>query len=457
MDLARILFRKGALMLAVSFLIWQHPGYAQQDNPQANSSLQNSEDQQISGNQKTADQHESSDPAVPVVAGNDTTLPIHQVGVANALRETISPLRWGPFYISSAQFMQANDRLAGINGTQSDSEQVSMLSTTLVFDKQYQNSRIALQYNPNIAVDNGQLYTNFTSQLLTFDTQMNLTSRWTFGISDSFVASQNQNLLINNYFSVDPLTNTTLQGQIFNNAGRMITDSAQLRFGYALSPQTTLTLAPNYAYNDMNELGNVLIGNQYGSGLVLTHSTARGDTFGLNYAYQVTQISGQPTVKYNTMGFSYGRKLTLRWTAAGNAAAVYVTSAAPNTNYWTASGALQLIRTMNRSTFALSLLREQGLSQVIINGSSNRADALYTVNWTPRFSSTLGAGYFVAQQAGGNYTGKYGVSTLQYLLTPSISVLASYSHQYQFGVAQILAGTTNIIVGGLRWEPALPH
>jgi len=452
----RIRQAKFIWILAASSFLYQPPALAQQQvssQPHATEQDPNSQAPNDSDQEQDINANSSTEP-IPAVVNLDTTPVVRRVGSAESLTESVSPLRWGSLYIGGAQFMQAYDGLNGTNGTPSESDTVSMFQTAIVFDKQVEQSRVALQYSPNIAIVNQQIYTNFTSQLVSVNANMNLSSRWTLGVGDLFSIYHAQNILLANYFSVDPLTNNTLKGQIFNNVGTSIAEDVHLSLGYLLSPQTSLTFTPGYAYADTRNNGAAVVGNQYTGEVGLAHITARRYVIGLHYSHQVAQISRNADVNYDTIGGSIAAVLTKGWSVAGTVGLVDETPTGARAHVLTTADAFQVLRTMNRSSFALAYNRTQGINQIIAAGTADRVDATYSFNWTPRLSSSVGAGYFHEAVNPKSYDGKYGIVSTSFLISPSVSFVATYTRQFQSGdPGQVLSGTTNLIWGGLRWTP----
>jgi len=385
---------------------------------------------------------------------------VREIGRADQLGESTSPLRWGPLYVASAEALMAYDNLSGTGSTLSSSGPVGILRTTVVFDEQTEQNRFAIQYSPSVAFTSDQVYSNFTSQGVSFNSAKDLTPRLSLSFSDSFSVVRTENLLVDNYFSVDTIGNTTLQGQFLNNSGRAIRDSSQLNLGYMLSPQTRLSVSGSYDYADTTNFSSAAVASQYGTAISLTHAFSHADTLGASYGFQVAHISGQGDLYFHNFGLTYTRMLTSSLSVGGSgfASVVVPPSGSLTTERWTWAGSAEAIQKFNKSSLAIGYARTQGITQVITTQYYDRVDAGYKIKWGARLSASAGGGYFRTVSNSSSlqqhYTAEYVRASTEYLFTPSLGLTVTFAHQLQTGDAtQVLTGTNNLIFGGLRWAP----
>jgi hypothetical protein len=411
--------------------------------------------------QKTPD---NSNPAPPIAPAQvlDATPVVREVGRADQLGQSTSPLRWGPLYVASAEALMAYDNLSGSGSTLSSSGMIGILKTTVVFDKHTEQNRFAIQYSPSVAFASGQVYSNLTSQSVSFDSAKNLTPRLNISFNDSFSVIRTTNLLVDNYFSVDTIGNTTLQGQFLNNAGRSIRDSSQLSVGYMLSPQTRLSVSGSYDYADTTDFRTPSVASEYGTGINLTRIFSHADTVGATYGFQLAHIFGQGDLYFHNFGLTYTRLLTesLSIGGTGSASVVVPARGLQGSERWTWAGSAQVVKSFNSSSLGLAYARTQGITQVITTQFYDRVDGSYNSKWSPRLNVSVGGGYFrtvsnssALQQ---HYIAKYVRASTVYLLTPSLGVTVTFTRQLQTGDAsQVLTGTNTLIFAGLRWVPGV--
>ena len=405
---------------------------------------------------------QDGNPALPIAPAQvlDTTPVVREVGRADQLGRSTSPLRWGPLYVTSAEGLMSYDNLSGTGSTLSTSGPVGILRTTVVFDEQTEQNRFAIQYSPSVAFASGQVYSNLTSQGVSFDTARSLTPRLSVSFSDYFSLIHTQNLLVDNYFSVDTVGHTVLQGQFLNNAGRALRDSAQLSIGYMLSPQTRLSVSGSYDYADTTNFNTTAVAGQYGATINLSRTFSHGDTVGATYGFQLAHISGQGDVYFHDFGLTYTRMLTANLSVGGTgfASLVVPSNGSQSSQRWNWAASAQVVQRFSKSSLAIGYTRTQGITQIITTQFYDRVDGGYNMRWTARLNSSAGGGYyrtvsnsFITQQ---HYTAKYVRASTEFLLTPSLGLTLTFSHQLQTGDAtQVLTGTNNLILGGLRWSP----
>jgi hypothetical protein len=438
--------------------------------------------------QKPAAQDDSASPPIAPAQVLDTTPVVREVGKAEQLGQVVSPLRWGPIYIGSAEALAAYENVSATDSTLSTSSPLGILSTTVVFDKESEQNRFAIQYNPSILFASGQVYSNLTSQQASFNTVKSLTPRLSFTFADTFSAIRQVNLLVDSYFSLDSISHTALQGQFLNNPGLSIRNGALLGATYLLSPQSSLSVSGTYTYADTTATSNstsggsgvittanpATVANQVGASFALSRAFNEGTTAGLTYAFQDVHISGQEDLYYHNFGVNFSKAITPNFSVGGaGLASVTVPSGSVGSGQgqqqltWMANA--QAVRTFNenRSSLALVYTRTEGITQVITSQYYDRVDATYNMRWSARFSSSVGGGYFrtvagssptVPNTEQQQYTATYVRANLEYSLTPSVHLVANFAHQLQTGNStQVLAGTSNLVLAGIRWAPSAVH
>lgn len=402
----------------------------------------------------------------PAVLASSTP-EIQQVGRAGNLLDTVSPLRWGSFYIASAQYAQVFDRGSAFAGQGSFQNAASVFSSTLVFDKRFRSSRIALQYVPRVTVLNGVVLNNFTNQDTSLDTVFVLGPRWTMSFSDHFMYYRTKNAFADLYLDADSVSATTVQKNFLEGPVSWLFNSVVATFQFRLSSRTQLYASPSYVYFLTNRsavaAGNMAAQEFIGRlGIKYSLTPRSAIQFYYNGTKDIYQGSSESSPLYQTVGVGYSRQLGAGW-------GIGSTFGASTVNFgtgreWTATGSFSIAKSFRRSNAALAYSRGHALSGYISSGYSDRADLSGGMMLGRRWNASAGIGYerntsdarssSLPSVLTSGLWGKYVLGQVSYQLLPSVSIFSSYVRKSQKGDdVQIFSGNRDYIQFGIRWSP----
>lgn len=395
---------------------------------------------------------------------------IQQVGAAGNLLESISPLRWGPVYVGSAKYAQVFDRGTNFTGQGAFQNAASLFSSTVVLDKNFRTSRLALQYVPRIVVLNGQVQNEFTNQDVGFDTVFVLSPRWNMNIADHFTYLHSTNAFGDLYLDANAVSGTTLQKSFLQGPITWLSETVAVNFGYMIGPRARLSFAPDYVYSTTSG-SSVAAGNetvrQYGGRFEIAYDLSPRSSIQGYYSAQENQYQRTfAGTVYQTIGLGYSRQFGVGWslTSAFGASTANFASGRD----WTATGSFSIVKAFQRSQVALALSRGHELAGYITNNYIDRVDATYRRMFGQRWSALGGFGYernissSLANSTGIPQTnglwGKYATGDISYQVRPSVSFFADYVKLWQRGDnVQILTGDRDYIEFGVRWSPSRDH
>jgi hypothetical protein len=438
----------GALALLVP-----SPGSAQQESSSRTAtSPQANPDASMSGDRAGTDESSSKPgPTIPT----SPSAPM-RIGTARPL-DLSGSLRFGPFFVSSAEFSQVLDEVRPSNGTGGSRNIATFLGTFITYQHLSRRGRLALQYEPHFSIINGHSDLNYNDQELNLDTQYAISSRWGVGLSDHFTyLSRNR---FGSFLDADSVTGTTVQNAFADTRGRWLSNGLSGNFTYHWSARTQLNLEPNATYaQDNPEFASLksVSSFSYGAGAGITHLLSARKSIEGYYSYQRSIFyTSLPSTTYNTVGAGYSQGLGSTWFLHA-ALGVSTATSRSASRQWYGVGSLGLVKAFPRSQLSFTFARGYGLSGFITNRYGDRADAAFVHRWTQRLQTKVGTGYQreIAASNGG-YSGKYGTGQVSYRLLANVSWFASYVYKFQSGgTFQAFAGTRNFFSTGFRWEPA---
>ena len=382
---------------------------------------------------------------------------ILQLGRATPLGESWSHLRWGSLYIASIDFLQLYSKLEAPDLTSPLTRVTSLFRTTLVFDRSSRRSRLALQYQPRLAVVNGQVRTNLLNQVLALDLYYQVSPRWTLNFGDSFHYAQNQHFIPEDSIQVGGLSGSIVRGNLLDTAGRWIQNEAYVGANHQMSPRTEFKVGGYYGYGLTGVTNEPFAeAHYYGASAGLSRAFTPKTRLGLGYEIRVVGGGGgAPKTVSHTMRTSYSYRLGPTWGFHSTMGATFIGRLPEQPRYWTATGTALLVKTFGRSTLGLTYDRGQSFAGYVTNRVADRADVSYGFRWSGRFQTNFGVGYYRDNGFGApSNSGKFGVANLRYRLAPNFVLMADYARKVQdVTTVQLLAGTRDIYLVGIRWEP----
>jgi hypothetical protein len=409
-------------------------------------------------NQTTPDQFDNSTEAAasidhPVVVTSTTPF-IRQINSAGYLLPSISPLRWGPFYVGYAQFAEILDQGNSFNSQGSFDNTVSQFSAAVVFDKQFRRARVTMQYAPSLTVRNGQVIGNFVNQDTGVSTVFALTSRLTLDLSDHFVYYKSRDSLTDIFLSSDPASGLTLQKDFIESPRSWMSNSATAAFSYAMSTRTRITIAPNYLYattSGQTTTTTPQTVHAYGVNVSVGHDlTANSSVSGL-YTEQTELFPG---VSYKTVFQSlqagYSHSFKGGWNLSGSFGLITANFQSGRTS--SESGSAAVVKTFRRSHAAMTYYRGHTFSGYISQQFSDRIDASYQQDIGRHWTLGGGVGYLRDVVTANGIWAKYGEGHVSFGLTRTVSLFGSYVYKWQHGDnIEVFSGNNNYLRCGIQW------
>ncbi len=441
---------------------------AAQSSQQGSSSQSDSQTGQSSGSTQNPENTNPADTIPPSneegpVPGLVSMAPpetqINQLGTANPL-STLGRYHWGPLFLGSTDVRTAADIIRPTNVAVQGPAQTNVLSlfeSSVILDKTFGRNRFSLQYDPRVAVTNNQVAYDYLNQNVGINSYYMLSSRWTLGLSDRFLATRNSGLAGGVFADANTVTSTTLQSDFLDNSQTFLTNIAAASFSYASSPRTLVTFAPSLVYQKTSGLtaaagGDVSAFNVAMDGRVRYLINAR-TSVGVYASTSFVQFTGLiPTSTYYTFGVSVARQLTMTTGVTLDIGATE--SVFQSQQYWGESGSVALFKVFPRGRVSVIYTRGLPASGYVSNYLTQRVDVIGYYMLSRRLTFNAGFGYEAQESSPQVASGKYVTSELDYVLRPTWSVFGTYAYKIQdSNDPQVFAGTRNFGSFGLRWNP----
>jgi len=416
----------------------------------------------------TATQETQTDPAQAAAAptpGYPLDAQIHPAGQAVPWIGTTSPLRWGSFSIGNFTYQQVHDNFRPQGGLPSSVLNLSILRTSLVFDKMFHKQEVVLQYEPQLAVLNGQLASNAgMDNDVVFGSAFELTPRLSLTLKDVFAQVRTRQLFPPKVLAVDEQAGNVVQNNFLQNQGSFLMNTVAGVINYKLSPRTLLTVSPMYRYantTDKNQANYVANGHDYGTAVAVTRALTPRQNLGITYTMENLRAANVPTAAnthFNTAGLFYSYQLSKTWLFRGQIGDEIATYSGGLPTVNTLAGGATLVKSFTRSVFAIAYMRGNTQQNFITGQIGDRGDISYGIHLTRRLGWYNGGGYYRETGADPRTKGSYGASSVEFNFVGNLVVFGSYTYMFQVSsTPQLLSGTRNSVSLGLKWEPrALP-
>jgi len=444
-----------SLLLAISLI--PNFGLAQDAGQDAGKQQPPPQDASKEGNK-------SAEPASPYgLAWADSY--IRQIGSSGLLAGNRVGIGWGSLYIPSAAVTGIVDQYEGTSTTPGTSYASAVLQGTVVYDHRLGSSRIALQYQPSMAISQGQVVGNFSNQNTSLDWLIYTRPRWNVKLSNSFRYYYTQQSFGLSYLDVNAGTSGIATNNFLDGPSRWLSDDVTLSISYALSRRASLTIAPSYGLSESGTGVSLARGASYGGSVSWNYRTSERQTIGVQYNGQLLHLAGLGTspfptgaptdTVFHTIALTAGRQLSATLFARGSLGATTF-SFGQNTRQWSVYGALGLVKQIGRSSVGLNYSRGDTLSNgLIANRYADRVDLTYQSRVTARINWTAGSGYLRQVESGG-FSGWYATSGVQFLLAPRAGLFATFDYYRKNQSANsnnLFSGNRNIYSFGIRWQP----
>jgi hypothetical protein len=381
----------------------------------------------------------------------------HQIGSAGLLAGSPVGVHWGRLYIPSAEVSGLVDRRGATAGQPAETFTATLLQTALVYDHKVGSGRFAVQYQPRLAIANGQVVGDFANQNLALDMIIYSRPRWNVRFGDSFQYYYSQQSLGLAYFDVNPVNSGTVKNFFVDGPNRWLANSAGLSISYALSARSFISVAPTFVYSESGEGSHLRRGTLYGGDFKWGYRTSAKQTVGLQYTGQLIHeaTSTATDTIYQTALGTWERQLSRTWLVNG-AAGITTSSVATISRQWFASGSFGVVKQFQRSSLALGYSRGQTLSNGLISSQyADRVDLTYRTQMGRRLSWSVGGGY-LHQKLSGGFAGWYASADAQALMAPRAGLYAffAYSRKNQsVNTANLFSGNLDLYSFGIRWQP----
>jgi len=370
-----------------------------------------------------------------------------------------TPLRWGPFSVAGADLLGVEDWYTPGQGAPNTQLALGLLRTNLDFDVVIHRSHLILQYSPEAVIQNGQINATASSNNdLAFGMTFQVTPRFTMLFRDEFTYNQTKQVFSDQILQIYQGAGGILPGDFLQNNGTYMSDIFSAAFGYKLSPRWTLTDAPLGRYINLqdNTLNYKATGVETQNLLALTYALSPRSNFSIGYNFQEGHTF-TPTITdsyfHGLMGF-YSLQVTPTFWIQGNGGAE-VAFYGPGTPPVFFSGGFSTVKMLRKTSFALTVTREKDIENYYTDRLDDRADVSYSVPIGQRIVWRSGGGYYEEIGAEPHTQGKYAQTSLDVHLTRSIISFANYTFRFQHAdTLQLINGTHNTVIFGLRWQPA---
>jgi hypothetical protein len=460
-----------AIVLLAASALFAVPAAVAQSSQQGGSSQSGSQNQTNGNTQRPmiddgTDENLPANPDEPIPAVALMPPPeeqITQLGTANPLPAR-GPFRWGPLYLGASDVRGAVDLIrpsdVAVEGP-AQNNVLSLFETSIILDQPFGRSRLTLQYDPRVAITNGQVAYNYLNQNVGVTTYFPLGSRWTLGLSDVFMTTSNAGLQGGVFADANALTSTTLQNDFLDNSETFLTNVASLSLTYGLSPRTLITVSPSLDYDRTSGLtvaeGGNISGLNAGVDLRVRHLLSQRITIGAYASTRFVQFTGLiPSSSYYTFGLSISQQLTATTgynLDIGATQSVFV----GQQKYWDFSGSIAFFKTFQRSRYSILYTRGQPTTGYVTNYLSQRVDAIAHYRLSQRLSADAGVGYQAEQSSPDHVSGTYVSGEMDYMLGRTWSVFGTYAYKVQdSNNVQLYQGTRTFASLGFRWYPNAP-
>jgi len=444
------------IFLVVASFVFRQPACAQ-DSSQSSGK----EPSPVTDTSNTTPNPEK-EPATPVTAEWPSTY-FYQIGTAGLLAGSPEGLRWGRLYIPTADVREIIENVGETSTQPSDVLLRTLFETTIIYDRQFGTKRLAVQYNPRLAIADGQVIGDFSNQNTSIDMLLYSRPRWSVSVGDTFQYYYTQQSFEDMYLDLNANTITTLANNFVDSPNRWLSNAAHASISYALSQRSSITIAPEYTYMESGVGVGFTHGQLYGGEVNWNYRTSLTQTVGLMYSSQVihigaTSASSSDTI-FQTVAGTWERQVAATWMVRGSLG-LTTESSSPSPRQWSYYGNASFAKNFNRSSLGLTYSRGDSFANGFISDQyTDRIDLSYLFQMNRRLSSALGGGY-LRQVSSGGFDARYANAEVDLLLAPraSLYTFCSYTWKNQSGNdLGLFAGEVQLISFGIRWQPKQPN
>lgn len=448
--------------IALALLLGVVPAHAQQQEPPPQDPKEGQQPRPAGASSPISpvDNGSADEPQPPpLTPGTPINTDIRVLGKATPYNGFDTPLRWGPFSIAGADFLGVQDWFNPGFGAPTTELALGLLRANLDLDVVLHRSHLVLQYSPQAVIQDGKFTTNgSTNNNFGLGMNFDITPRFAILVKEQFTWNQTRQVFSDEVLQIYQGAGGILPGDFLQNDGSYLDNAFSVAFSYKMSPRWTLTTEPLVRYIDItnNTLNYHATGTDARDTVALTYALSAKSNLSFGYNFEEGHTF-EPTMTdsyYHGLAVFYSRQISPSFWIQGNAGAevaFYNAEATPPVFF---TGSFSFVKNVSRSSFAFTFAREKNLANYYTNLLSDRYDVSYTLPISRRIMWTSGAGYYYEIGAGPHTQGKYAQTTVDYHLTPSVSVFGNYTFRFQHAeTLQLLTGTHNTVIYGIRWEP----
>jgi len=386
-------------------------------------------------------------------------LEVHAVGSSIPLPQYQTLLRWGPVYVRTLEFIQSHDQLSNVSGGaqgvfSQGSFNASVLRASIVYDRMIGQNRLEVEYAPRLTIINGTVGSDYLNQTGSLNWVQALSPRWTLGLSNSVGYFSVRHLYGDYFLDVNTVTAGTVPSSFLDGGGSWLNTNSQVTLAYALSPTSSLSISPNFAYSHIS--GTINGGAptnvyQYGGALNWMKQLTPHRSINAVYYYRVVDSRGD-AVPYQSGQVGLTQELGPSTVFSAYIGLLSAGFASGRDN--ALSGSVQLTRRLGRSIASIGYYRGMPLfSELASQGFSQWVQGNFRVDLTPRWYWSAQGGYENSMTSKiVDVSGKFASTELGYRITPQISGFFSYAYKIQGGSDPLLlSGTRSFYLGGVRW------
>jgi hypothetical protein len=355
--------------------------------------------------------------------------------------------------------MQSYDQISNVSsGAQGVFNQgsfnASVLRASIIYDRMIGRNRLEIEYAPRLTIINGTVGSDYLNQTGSLNWVQTLSPRWTLGLSNSVGYFSVRHLYGDYFLDVNTVTPGTVPSSFLDGGGSWFNTNSQVTLAYAISPTSSLSISPNFAYSHVTGTLNGEVPTniyQYGAELDWKKQLTPHRSINAVYYYRVVQ-DHTDTVPYQNGQVGITQELGPSTVFGANVG--LISAGFGSGRDYALSGSVQLTRRFGHSEASIGYYRGMPLfSELASQGYSQWVQGNFRVDLSRRWYWSAQGGYEDSMTSKiVDVSGKFASTEVGYRITPQISGFFSYAYKTQGGSdPRLLTGTRSYYLGGVRW------